>query len=142
MAPSGRAAAAARNRAREPKETPFKRWALGHVFSLLRRHGNVLCFWIALCYITRRVSLALIAFAGKQSLADLSFTLAANISIVWTVSIAVSGLSMTLYLRERKLHRKTRECLTARITQLEVKVDPQRTSSLLTSKGLTRKGDE
>jgi hypothetical protein len=133
----------ARARKREPKrEAPFNRWFLGHVFSLLRRHGNALFSWTAVCYIVRRLSLAFISFAGKQSVADLGFTLAANISIVWTVSIAVSGLSITLYLRERKLHRRTRERLTARNIELELKIDPGRTSSLLTPKGLTRKGDE
>lgn len=139
MASPGRATPKGRSK---PKEIPFDRWFLGHVFSLLRRHGNALFFWTALCYIVRRISLAFIAFAGKQSLADISFALAANISMVWTFSIAASGLSITLYLRERKLHRKTRERLTARITQLELVIDPQRTSSHLTSKGLTRRGDE
>ena len=125
MASSKKAKATARTSA--PKETPFNRWFIGHIFSLLRRHGNALCFCIALCYIVRQLSLALIAYAGKKSLADLSFALAANISMVWTINIAVTGLSITVYLRERKLHRKTRERLTGRITELEMGIDSKRT---------------
>jgi hypothetical protein len=47
-----------------------------------------------------------------------------------------------LILKGEELHRRTRERLAARVTELELKLDPSRTSSLLTSKGLTRKGDE
>jgi hypothetical protein len=72
----------------------------------------------------------------------LAFQLITNISFVWSASISVSGLSIALYLRERKLHRKTRERLTGRITELELKIDPKRTSSHLTSEGLTRREDE
>jgi len=87
-------------------------------------------------------SLAFVAYAGKTSLADLTLRVLANVSVVWTMSLTLSGISITLYVRERRLHRKTRERLTARVTELELKIDPQRTSSLLTPQGTTRKGDE
>ena len=101
-----------------------------------------MAFWVGAGYIARQVSLAFIVFAGKSSVADLSLTILGSVSFVWTASITLTGLSVTLYLRERSLHRKTRERLAARVTELELIVDPQRTSSLLTSKGLTRKEDE
>jgi hypothetical protein len=123
-----------------PPPTNF-RWFFGHVFSIFRRHGNALAFWICIAYLGHLASVTLIAFAGKQSLANFAINLAANIDIVWTVSVSITGLSITLYLRERRLHRKTRERLTARTTELELMIDPNRTSSLLTSKGLTRKED-
>lgn len=126
-----------------PKPEPsFPKWFLGHVFSLLRRHGNAIALWLGLGYIARQSSLALIQYAGRTSVADLSVSMMANISFVWTASVTMTGLSITLYLRERSLHRRTRERLAARNTELELKLDPSRTSSLLTSKGLTRKGDE
>ena len=83
-----------------------------------------------------------IAYAGKASIADLSLKVLANVSVVWTLSLTLSGVSITLYVRERRLHRKTRERLTARVTELELKIDPHRSSSLLTPQGQTRKGDE
>jgi len=85
---------------------------------------------------------ALKAFAGKQSFADLRFGIFADIRIVYTVSMAVGAAGAGLYLRERRLHRKTRERLGTRITMLEKQIDPARTSSLLTSLGLTRQEDE
>jgi uncharacterized membrane protein len=124
------------------KEPPsFVRWFFGHIFSVLRRHGNTVGFWIGMAYIARQVSLAFIAFAGKESNASLAFTLMSNVNFVFTGSIAISGLSVSLYLRERMQHRNTRRRLAARITELELKIDPTRTSSQLTEEGLTRKED-
>jgi hypothetical protein len=88
------------------------------------------------------VALVFIAYAGKASVADLTLRVLANVSVVWSLSLTLSGTSITLYIRERMLHRRTRERLTARITDLELKIDPKRTSSLLTPQGTTRKGDE
>jgi len=124
------------------KEPPsFIRWFFGHVFSVLRRHGNTVGFWIGMAYIARQVSLAFIAFAGKESNASLAFNLMSNVNFVFTGSVAISGLSVSLYLRERAQHRNTRRRLAARITELELKIDPTRTSSQLTEEGLTRKED-
>jgi hypothetical protein len=128
---------------REPRaRTPFWFWLGGHIFSLIRRHGSIALFWIGFGYCVHEMGITIRAFAGKISLADLGFSLFANVSFVWTLNLALSGLSIGLYLRERSMHRKTRERLTSRITMLELRVDPQRTSSHLTSKGLTQKEDE
>jgi hypothetical protein len=127
----------------EPRREPNTfRWFFGHVFSLLRRHGAHIVRWATLGWCVREIALVFIAYAGKSSLADLSVRVLANVSVVWSLTVTLSGVSVTLYLRERQLHRKTRERLTARITELELKLDPKRTSSLLTPKGTTRKGDE
>jgi hypothetical protein len=123
-------------------EPPFYRWFIGSIFNLLRRHGNVIAAWVGAGFIARQVSLAFIAYAGRDSTANLSFSILASVSFVWTASVTMTGLSATFYIRERRLHRRTRERLAARITELELKIDPARTSSLLTSEGLTRKGDE
>ena len=118
------------------------RWFFGHVFSLLRRHGANVVMWSVLGWTAHEVALVFIAYAGKASVADLTLRILANVSVVWSLSLTLSGVSVSLYVRERRLHRKTRERLTARITELELKIDPKRTSSLLTSQGTTRKGDE
>jgi len=73
---------------------------------------------------------------------NFSLSLLANLNVVFGLSITLSGLSITLYLRERVKHRETRERLTGRIRELELKIDPARTSSHLTTEGLTRKEDE
>ncbi|HTS10456.1 MAG TPA: hypothetical protein VMP68_33135 [Candidatus Eisenbacteria bacterium] len=124
------------------KEVSAFRWFFGQVFVLLRRHGGAIMMWLALGYIAHAVSQAFIAYAGQSSYADLSVRLLANVSVVWELSLTLSGISVTLYVRERGLHRNTRQRLTARITELELRIDPQRTSSQLTPRGETRKGDE
>src|SRR5947209_6052409 len=105
-----------RKRSNPPEPLPPSnfRWFFGHIFGLLRKLGAKLIAWIAICYICKVMSDALIAYAGKQSLASLSFRLAANVRAVWTVSIACSGISIYLYLYERRAHIKTRKTLAAR----------------------------
>jgi hypothetical protein len=122
--------------------TSLVRWFFGHTFTVLRRHGNTVGFWVGMAYIARQISLAFVAFAGKQSNANLVLSLMSNVNFVFTGSIAISGLSVSLYLRERSLHRETRKRLAARITELEIKIDPTRTSSRLTEEGLTRREDK
>jgi hypothetical protein len=125
----------------EPK---LSKWFFGHLFSLIRRHGNFAMGCILFGYCFQRAATALQAFAGHRSFADLKlgFGLYASVTFVFTVSITLSGLSIGLYLRERGNHRRTRERLTARVKELEIKIDPNRTSSNLTSEGLTRRDDQ
>ena len=124
------------------EQVPFLRWFLSHIFSLIRRHGDVVAFWVGVGYCVRQLSLAFQAFAGRASFADLKLAILANVSFVWTVSISATGISIALYFRERRLHSKTRLRLANRIKELELKIDPIRTSSNLTPEGLTRKEDE
>jgi hypothetical protein len=98
--------------------------------------------WLTIAWCVHESSVALIAFAGKSSFADLTLRLLAKMSVVLGLSVTLSGISVTLYLRERKLHRDTRERLTARITALELRIDPKRTSSQLTPRGETRREDQ
>ena len=128
---------------REPRREPDTfRWFFGHVFSLLRRHGAAIAMWLGIGWCAHEISKTFIAYAGRDSIADLTLRVLANISVVWELSLTLSGISVTLYVRERKLHRDTRERLTARVTELELKIDPKRTSSHLTPRGQTRKDDE
>ncbi len=124
------------------RETSFPRWLFGHIFALIRRHGDAIAFWIGVGYCVKQLATASQAFSGKTSLAGLKFSILANVNFVWTASVTVSGISIVLYLKERSMHRKTRARLAARITDLESKIDPLRTSSHLTPEGLTRREDE
>ena len=128
--------------AQSHEEPSAFRWFFGHVFSLLRRHGNAIAMWLCIGWCAHEFSNAFIVYAGKNSFADLTLRVLANVTVVWELSLTLSGISVTLYLRERRLHRDTRQRLTARITELELKIDPKRTSSHLTPRGQTRKDDE
>jgi hypothetical protein len=121
---------------------PFKFWLLGQIFELLRSNGRtvLICGTIAFCFY--EISAAFRAFAGQASFASLTLRIFASIVFQWSVTIALSGISIALYLRERKQHENTRERLTERITKMEIQIDRRRSSSLLTSKGRTRKEDE
>ncbi len=114
----------------------------GMFLGMGRRHGNLFITWCGIGYCVHQISLAFRAYAGQTSYASLGLELFANISFVWSLSIAVSGLSIALYLKERRLHRRTIRMLTDRKRELELKLDPTRTSSQLTQEGLTGKGDE
>jgi hypothetical protein len=121
---------------------PTGRYFVQRSFWLLGKHGRFAILMAAICFCVFELADALRAFAGKQSTADLHFGAFADIRFAYTVSMAVGAAGAGMYLRERSLHRKTRERLAARNTDLEKKLDPDRTSSLLTSLGLTRQEDE
>lgn len=123
-------------------EPPFWRWFFGHIFGVIRRHGNFGAGCVTFGFCFYEASLALRAFSGQISVANIQFGFLANVSFVWSVSLTVSGLSIGLYLRERKQHRDTRERLSRRITDLELAIDPSRESSKLTPRGETRREDE
>ncbi len=125
----------------QPQESTF-RWFFGYLFGLIKRHGDVAIMWSGIGWCFHEAAVAIMAFAGKQSMGNFSLSLLANLNVVFGLSITLSGLSITLYLRERVKHRETRERLTGRIRELELKIDPARTSSHLTTEGLTRKEDE
>jgi hypothetical protein len=125
-----------------PKIFNYWRYILQRSFWLVGKHGRNAIFTGGACYCVWVIADALKAFAGRQSNANLHFALFADIRFAYTVSVAVGITGAGLYLRERHLHRKTRERLATRITELEKVVDPSRTSSLLTSLGMTRKEDE
>jgi hypothetical protein len=123
-------------------EARFPKWFLGHVFSLFRRHGNIIMFWLGIGYCAHEASVALRAYAGHVSTADLSLRILGSFAGVFSLNIATSGLSISLYLKERRQHRETRRRLAAEKEVLEKLLDSKRTSSLLMPDGQTRKGDE
>ena len=125
-----------------PPETRPIKWFFGHIFSLLRRHGNVVAFWLGIAYCAHEDSGALRAYAGHVSTADISLRILGSFAGTISLSVTASGLSITLYLKERREHRATRERLAAEKEVLEKLLDARRTSSLLTPEGQTRKGDE
>jgi hypothetical protein len=86
---------------KEPKAPQSTtRWFVGSLLGILRRHGSTIAFWVGMGYIVRQLSLALIAYAGQESNAQLALSVVGNVSFVFTASLALSGLSVSLYLRE------------------------------------------
>ena len=66
---------------------------------------------------------------------------AGMINVTVGVSLTVTGISTIGWFHEYRRHRKNRERLTARITMLEKRIDPNRSSSMLTTEGTTARGD-
>ncbi len=121
---------------------PFKFWFWGHIFDLLRSHGRALLVCATIVWCVYELSQAIRVFAGQVTIASVTLRLLASIALRWTVTIAVSGISIALYLRERSQHQQTIRRLTKRNAELELRLDPNRTSSQLTPEGRTRKEDE
>ena len=56
-------------------------------------------------------------------------------------TIALTGSGWIYGLKQRQLRRNTVERLATRVTELETKFDPNRSSSQITKRGTTRKED-
>jgi hypothetical protein len=121
---------------------PFKYFFWGQVFELLRADGRtiLICGTVGFCFY--ELAAALRTFAGQVTFASMTLRILANIVFHWTLTIAVSGISLALYFRERHQHGITRERLTKRTIELETRFNASRTSSQLTTKGRTRKEDK
>ena len=126
----------------EQKPQPFSRWFWGKLFALVGSNARTVVITAGVCASVWFVTDAFKAYAGKQSEANMWFGFLADIRMVYTVSVTLAISGVVLYLRERKLHRQTRERLAGRITELELRIDPSRRSSKLTSQGLTREDDK
>lgn len=121
---------------------PAWRWLAGQVIDLIRRFGNSLIWAGVTCFLIWEAARTLQAFAGRTSVASLIFEVAAKLNATVTASIALTGVSMVLWINECRRHRNTRKRLTERTTALELRIDGTRESSLLTREGTTRKGDQ
>jgi len=125
-----------------PEPSLTARWILENVFALLRQYGNSMFLTAVFLYAIKKGSESLVAFAGKTSIASLALKLATELNSTVSISVTVAGLTSYLYWNEFRRHRKTRERLTSRITMLELKLDPNRSSSSLTSQGMTQEHDK
>lgn len=123
------------------KGEPAWKWFGRSLFSLIRQFGNT-AIWAAVCiFAIWEAGTTLRAFAGRTSVANLLLSIAAHVSLSVAISVAVSIGMTGMYLYEYRRHRKTRERLTARITQLEVRLDPHRSTSGISTEGTTLTGD-
>lgn len=79
--------------------------------------------------------------SGKETFADIGIRFAADMKLSEAVAYVVGLGGIGYGLGERRLRRNTTERLATRNIDLEKKLDPKRTSSQLTPRGTTRKGD-
>ena len=86
---------------------PFKYWFWGEVFGLLRVNGRtfLICGTIVLC--CYYMAEALRAYAGQITFASLTLRILVNVVLKWVVTVVASGISIALYLRERRQHEDT-----------------------------------
>lgn len=92
--------------------------------------------WVA--YYVRDV---LVAFAGKHTDASLAFRFLANLQADRWFAYLFGVFGAGYGIAERRLKRRTIRRLTARTEELELRLDPNRTSSGLTPQGTTQEAD-
>ena len=120
---------------------PAWKWLAREILALVRQFGNTV-IWAGVClFLIEQAGVTLRAFAGKTSVANLLLSIASNVSVTVDISVAISVTVTGLYLYEYRRHRKTRERLTARITQLELQIDRKRSTSGISTEGTTLIGD-
>lgn len=111
------------------------------MFSLARQFGYTLVWAPVVAYAIYTVGYTFRAFAGQTSIANVALEIAGQLNVTVKVSVTLALTTSGLWLNEYRRHRKTRQRLTARITELELRLDPHRTSSNLTDEGTTQPGD-
>jgi hypothetical protein len=126
------------------KEREFK--LRSQKWDTLLRLGQYLIKYGALVICVWRLSVALEAFAGRQSLAEILIFLKTDFEANPAVSHAVMGiLGLTgagYGVRQRSLRQKDIKRLGNRVVELEKRLDPDRSSSRLTLDGRSRPEDE
>lgn len=75
--------------------------------------------------------------AGRRTLADFGFRLFADAKPDEIIAYALAIVGWFFGVNAQRLRRNTTERLTARIQELERKIDPERTTSGLTPRGKT-----
>ncbi len=123
------------------KDDAKQHWFAREVLGLIRQFGNTV-IWAGVCiFFIEQAGMTLRAFAGRTSNANLLLNIASKVSITIDISIAISVAMTGAYLYEYRRHRKTRERLTARISQLETYIDKNRSTSGISTEGTTVIGD-
>lgn len=105
--------------------------------------------WIGIVAISYIWADAIKFLAGQETIADISVKIVENLTVKITqtqyvveyVEYAVIVLAVLYGLRQRKLRRDVIEKMEGRVRELEQRVDPNRSSSNLTSRGDTNPTD-
>jgi hypothetical protein len=106
----------------------------GIIRQFIRWCGIVACAYLG------KESIGLLA--GRETIADIVLKVLSNVQVNVAVSWAVSAVAGSAWYVERRLRKKDIERLSARTKELELRLDPNRTSSSLTPQGDTQPGDK
>ncbi len=133
--------AAKTSKGKDSDRLPAWRFIFTEIVALIRQFGSTVVWACVVLYLIHETAETVKAFAGRTSVANIIVDLAAHLNATVTISVTVAGVTSLLLALEHKRHRKTRKRLTGRITQLELIIDPNRSSSQLTTEGTTPIGD-
>ena len=97
--------------------------------------------WLSLLGIAGFVYLAIRSVAGQHTFADIGIKFIGDLKINQGLSYLFGVGGVGYGMRERRLRRKTIERLSRRNVELEKMIDPDRTSSHLTTRGTTNPED-
>ena len=97
--------------------------------------------WGAIVFIARYGFLSIQALAGRNTLTDIGINFLGKVEVAVSIAWISAMLGVMYGLKQRKLRRDTVERLQNGNKQLENKLDPNRTSSKLTSRGASRPED-
>ena len=120
---------------------PAWRFIFTELVALIRQFGSTVVWSCVVLYLIRETAETVQAFAGRTSVANVIVDLAARLNATVAMSVSLAGVTSLLLALEHRRHKKTRQRLTGRITQLELIIDPNRSSSQLTTEGTTPIGD-
>lgn len=114
---------------------------LGQVIEAALRLGQAIIAGIVLVCIAYFLQKVLLAYAGKTTEANLSFSLLARVQADRWVAYIFGAGGVTYGLFERNLRQSNIKRMSKLNSALEQKLDPNRTSSGLTPTGKTHKSD-
>lgn len=123
------------------ERAPAWAWLCGELIGLVRQFGGTVIGAGVGIYLIHETAATVQAFAGRTSIANLLLDVAAHANVTVIGSVSLTGVTGVLWFLELRRHRKTRERLTGRVAQLELQIDPNRSSSELTTLGTTRLRD-
>jgi hypothetical protein len=81
------------------------------------------------------------SLAGETTIASVVVDVLGKVEVTTTITLSAGGFGVLYGLWQRKLRKDTVQRLQSRNTALELKLDPTRTSSLLTARGDSRPED-
>jgi p-aminobenzoyl-glutamate transporter AbgT len=103
---------------------------------------NNLIKWGGLSFMSLMAFLIVRSLAGQTTIADIGVNILGNFRISTAISYVFMFSGVLYGASERELRKRTVERLAKRISELELQLDPNRSSSNLTSRGDTRPEDQ
>lgn len=97
--------------------------------------------WLGMTAIAGFLYLSVDSLAGKHTFADIGMAILSDIKISEMVAYILGGGGVLYGIKYRRLKGDNVQRTADRIAELEKRLDPNRSSSRLTSRGETRPGD-